>query len=91
MQNTRSSNMETLYTVIKGKVEAAEFAVRSDCPIINTPLSKLKINKNVLIGAILRSGSVIIPRGNDEIRVGDSVVLVSGGIDLYDVSDILEE
>ena len=88
-KNTRGSNMETLYNIIKGKVEAAEFIAREDSPVIGKPLSTLQIEKNILLAAILRGKEVIIPRGHDEIRPGDRVVVVSQMLPLHDLSDIL--
>ena len=82
--------METLYSIIKGKVEAAEFIIKENSPVIGTPLAELKFKPNVLIAAILRNGKVIIPRGYDKIESGDSVIVVSKLMSLHDVSDILK-
>jgi trk system potassium uptake protein TrkA len=89
MKNTVGSNVETLYNVIKGKVEASEFIVRENSRITGTPLAELKFKDNVLIAAILRGKKVIIPRGYDVISPGDSVVIVSGGMALHDICDVL--
>ena len=89
MKNSVGSNMETLYNVIKGKVEAAEFTVRVGSPVLDTPLMKLSFKPNVLIAALIRDGQVIIPRGADMIREGDRVVVVSRVMALNDISDIL--
>ena len=89
MKNTVGSNVETLYNVIKGKVEASEFIVRESSPITETPLCELKFKENVLIAAILRGKTVIIPRGHDVIKPGDAVVIVSGVMALHDICDVL--
>ena len=89
MKNTMGSNVETLYNIIKGKVEASEFIVKENSPISGTPLSELKFKQGVLIAAILRDNTVIIPRGHDVIQTGDAVVIVSGSIVLNDITDIL--
>lgn len=89
MKNTVGSNMETLYNVIKGKVEASEFIVRESSEITETPLSQLKFKDNILIAAILRGKKVIIPRGYDMILPGDAVVIVSGAMGLHDICDVL--
>lgn len=90
MENAMGSNMETLYNIIPGQVEAAEFIVRENSPIIGTPLSQLKFKKDVLIASIARGKETIIPRGNDCIEAGDSVVVVSKHIGLHDVADVLK-
>lgn len=89
MKNTMGSNVETMYNVIKGKVEASEFIVGESSPITDIPLSQLKFKENVLVAAILRDGEVMIPRGYDIIQTGDAVVIVSGVMALRDISDIL--
>jgi trk system potassium uptake protein TrkA len=89
MKNTLGSNVETLYNIIKGQIEAAEFIVRESSAITNVPLSELQFKDNVLIAAILRKKKVIIPRGHDMILPGDSVVIVSKLLALHDITDIL--
>lgn len=89
MKNSEGSNMETLYNVIPGKVEAAEFTVRAGSPVLGIPLMKMAIKKDVLVAAIIRNHVVLIPRGADVIIEGDRVVIVSGLSDLDDISDIL--
>ena len=89
MKNTIGSNVETLYNVIKGKVEASEFIVKKDSPVTSAPLCQLKFKKNVIVAAILRNKKVIIPRGSDTIAEGDRVVIVSEAMALHDISDVL--
>ncbi len=88
-KNTLGSNMETLYNVIKGEVEASEFVIRKSSEIVGIPLMDLKFKPDVLVAAILRDTKVIIPRGHDTIEIGDSVVIVSKVTGLHDVTDIL--
>lgn len=88
--NTLGSNMETLYHVIPGKVEAAEFVVSDTSAVTDVPLAELRCKKGILVAAITRDGTVIIPRGKDTIRVGDAVVIVSSDLSLHSLTDILE-
>jgi trk system potassium uptake protein TrkA len=90
-KKTEGSNMETLYNVIKGKIEAAEFIVNEGSLIVGKPLAELSFKENVLIAAILREGQLIVPRGNAVIKPGDSVVIVTGELGIYDISDILKK
>ena len=89
-KNTRGSNMENFYNIIPGKVEASEFVISEPSAVVGVPLSQMKIRDNVLISAITRDGDVIIPRGNDELRLGDAVVVVSRAMSLNDITDIIE-
>ena len=89
-KNTRGSNMENFYNIIPGKVEASEFVISEPSGVVGVPLSQMKIRDNVLISAITRNGDVIIPRGNDELCLGDAVVVVSRAMSLNDITDIIE-
>ena len=88
--NSQGSNMETLYNLIPDQVEAAEFIVKDGSPIIGKPLSELRFKKNVLVACILRGEQVIIPRGQDAVAAGDSVVFVTKDVFMDDVVDALE-
>ncbi|MCQ2416286.1 MAG: Trk system potassium transporter TrkA [Oscillospiraceae bacterium] len=89
MKKTIGTNLETLYQIIKGKVEAAEFIVADECPLTSAPLMELKFKEGVLVAAIFRNHKVLIPRGSDRIQVGDSVVIVTNQMGLHDINDIL--
>lgn len=88
LKKARGSNMERLYSVIPGKIEAAEFIVREESDITDTPLSELKLKDNVLVAAIIRDGKLTVPRGSDSIQVGDTVIIVSE-LSLCDLTDAL--
>lgn len=90
MKNSIGSNVETLYNIIHGKVEAAEFSIKEHSPVSGIKLMDLNLKDNVLIAAILRDKRVIIPRGSDIIQAGDAVVIVSDLIGMNDISDILK-
>lgn len=88
-QNTIGSNVETLYHLFDGKVEALEFHVEKDAPVIGVPLMKLKKKDNLLIACISRRGRIIFPRGQDTIEAGDTVIVVTTHTGFKDISDIL--
>lgn len=89
MSNSLGSNVETLHTIANGRVEAAEFRIKAGAKCVGIPLMNLKLKDNLLIACIIRKGRVIIPGGNDTIEAGDSVIVVSSEIKLYDIDDIL--
>lgn len=89
VEGSMGNNVETLYNIIRGKVEAAEFIINGSSEITNTPLAELKFKENVLIASIIRNNKVIIPRGQDTIRSGDNVIVVSKHLALRDITDIL--
>lgn len=89
MKNSRGSNMQTLYNIIEDKVEAAEFLVSENSPITGKPLCELTFKPGVLVASIVRGNQVIIPRGQDVIQPGDAVVVITKGLPLEDVTDVL--
>ena len=91
VQNSIGSNVETLYSIAGGRVEALEFAVRSHSPdVVGVPLSKLSLKENILIACITRGSEIIIPGGDTVIMKGDNVVVVTTNPGLNDLSDILK-
>jgi trk system potassium uptake protein TrkA len=92
MTSTRGSEMTSLYNLIPGVVEAAEFSITEESNLVGSPLYQLgaKLKPNVLIAAIRRGGSIIIPRGGDSILVGDSVIVITKDLPLTHITDILK-
>jgi len=90
MQNPKGSNVETLYKIVDGKAEALEFHVSSNSKLLDIPLYKLKLKKNLLICCIYRNNKIIIPNGQVFLKEGDSVVIVTTNTGLDDLDDILD-
>ena len=89
MQNSIGSNVESLYKIIEDKVEALEFLIQKDSPVIGIPLSQLKVKPGILIACISRRGRIMIPNGNSSILEGDSVIVVTSHLGFGDIRDIL--
>lgn len=84
-----SANVETMYQLVGGRVEAMEFLIRADAGYVDLPLKELSIKQNNLIAAIARGRDVIIPGGNDVLKPGDSVVIVTKNQKIQSMEDIL--
>lgn len=89
-KNSMDSNIETLYHLFDHRVEAIEFYVYEDSKVTNTPLMSLPLKENLLVCFINRNGSIIIPSGQDSIRKGDSVMVVTTHTGFKDILDILK-
>ncbi len=91
LQNSLGSNVETLYKLMDGKAEALEFNVQSDFRALHIPLKDMKLKDNILIAGIIRKRKAFVPSGDDEILVGDKVIVISKATDeiMNDLSDIL--
>lgn len=89
-KNTRGSDMQNLYNIVEGKIEAAEFLVQEGAEIIGKPLRELHLKKETLVASIVRGGKVILPRGSDCIAAGDTVIVVTKDASLFGIEDILD-
>lgn len=91
MKNSIGSNVETLHHLVDNKVEALEFCIRENAPVLNVPLEKLRLKDNLLIGCISRGRKIITPKGQDMLMLGDTVVVITTNKGLNDISDILKD
>ncbi len=90
-QNSIGSNVETLHWIVEGKVEALEFVVRDTFQKTGIPLQDLQMKSGILLACINRQGKIILPRGGDVMKSGDTVIVVTTILGLNDISDIFEE
>ena len=84
-----SANVESMYRLVNGQVEAQEFIIKKECEYTNIPLKDLPTKPNTLIACIGRNRKVIIPNGDSHIEVGDSVIVVTKGRPIDNFMDIL--
>ncbi len=89
LDNSLGSNIESLYKLMDGKIEALEFISGSDQRINDIPLKDLATKSNILIAGIIRGRRTIVPGGNDFIQAGDRVIILAANQRLSDLSDIL--
>ncbi|MDR1801514.1 MAG: Trk system potassium transporter TrkA [Lachnospiraceae bacterium] len=83
-----SANVETLYQLVGGQIEAMEFIIQEESEYTGVKLKDLKIKPNHLVACIGRKHHIIIPDGNDHIEPGDSVIVVTKGNGMNDFSDL---
>ena len=84
-----SANVETVYKLVGGKIEALGFVIREKTRYTGIPLKDLTLKENHLVACIVRKNHIIIPGGNDTLEVGDNVIVVSMAQGLEDLKDIL--
>ena len=87
--NASKNNVETLYRLLDGRVEAMEFIVHPGSDITGIRIQDLKLKKDLLVCSINRKGRIITPTGHDTIEVGDVVVIVTTGKGIRDLRDIV--
>ena len=90
LENSKGSNVQALYRLVNGKVEALEFVAKKNDSFYGKALKDLTVKKNCLVAAIIRNNRVFIPNGTSTIELGDRVVVVTTYTDFDDLSDIFE-
>ncbi|MBD5500566.1 MAG: hypothetical protein HDR10_05055, partial [Lachnospiraceae bacterium] len=80
--------VESLYRLMDGKIEFIEFKVDENDKNLDVPLKNLKMKRNTLIGCIMRDVNTIIPRGDDVIQAGDTVLIASINRQIARLEDI---
>lgn len=89
-RNSQSSaNVETMYQLLDGRVEALEFIIKAETAYTGIPLKDLELKANNIIACIARGRKIIIPNGEDTLQVGDSVILITMTKQIRDLEDIL--
>ena len=89
MNKATGSDMESLYTLEDGMVEAIEFSIKEASAVTGVLLKNLKLKRNTLICSISRKGRSILPSGSDTLEVGDRVILVMANRHISDIREIL--
>jgi trk system potassium uptake protein TrkA len=60
-----------------GGIEALEIEIMAQAPAIGSSIGELGLPDGAVIGAILRSGTAIVPRGSSRFEPGDRVVVLA--------------
>ena len=84
------NNVENLYKLVEDKVEALEFKIGENAPIIGIPLQDMELKDNLIICGIIHSGRFTIPHGESTVAAGDRIIVVTSHKKLNDVGDILK-
>ncbi len=90
MGTASGSNVEALYELMDGSVEALEFSISEESEVLNVPLSDLTIKPSILVAAIVRGKKIITPSGSDCLQLNDTVVIVTTIKGLKDITDIID-
>lgn len=75
LQHVRRGRIRGLQSVHDGAAEVIEAEALETSPLVGKPLRDADLPDGIIVGAIVREGKVITPRGNTEITAGDRVVI----------------
>lgn len=90
MAQTGDSEIESLYKLMDEKVEALEFLIKEEIEgLTDTKLKELRLKSGILIACIVHRDKVVIPSGDDVIRRGDTVIIVTTTGQIKEIKEIL--
>ena len=75
LQHIRPGKIISVAPLKGEQAEAIEAEALETSDIVNIPLSKVKIPKGAIVGAIIRGDEIIIPRGDSVIRPKDHLII----------------
>lgn len=75
LQHVRRGRIHAVHSLHEGFGELIEADALETSSLVGKPLRDVKLPNGVLLGAVVREGTVISPRGNTVVQAGDRVVL----------------
>ncbi|MBX3269315.1 MAG: Trk system potassium transporter TrkA [Sandaracinaceae bacterium] len=72
----RGGGVQSLTSLEGGQAEVAELQVPRGARVVGVPLRRMGLPRGALLGGIVHGDEVIIPRGDDIVHAGDTVILL---------------
>jgi trk system potassium uptake protein TrkA len=78
LQHVRRGRIHSVHTLREGFGELIEAEALETSSLVGVPLKDVNLPAGVMVGAVVRGGQVISPRGSTVIQNKDRVVLIAG-------------
>ncbi len=75
LQHVRRGRIRSVHSLAQGFGELIEAEALETSSMVGVPIKEADLPEGVIVGAIVRDGEVIIPRGGDIIRANDLVII----------------
>ena len=75
LQHVRKGRIRGVHSLLDGAGEVIEAEALETSPLVGKPLRQLDLFEGMRIGAVVRSGRVMLPRGDTVIQARDRVVM----------------
>lgn len=72
----RGHNLESFFMFPDSDIELLELRIKTGMRCESGQISELDLPQGVLIGAVKRNGSIFVPRGQDHLAAGDTIMLL---------------
>ncbi|WP_029005191.1 Trk system potassium transporter TrkA [Azorhizobium doebereinerae] len=78
LQHVRRGRIRGVHALLDGAGEMIEAEALETSPLVGRPLRDIDLLQGLRIGAIVRNGAVMLPKGDTVVRAQDRVVLFAG-------------
>lgn len=75
LRHVRRGRIRELHSVLEGRGELVEAEALETSPLVGVPLRELNVFEGMRIGAVYRSGKIILPHGDTVLQAADRVIL----------------
>ena len=75
LQHVRRGRIRGVYSLRDGMAEVIEAEALETSSLVGSPLRQSRMPTGVIVGALVRGESIVIPRGDTVIQVGDRVIM----------------
>ncbi|MGF1562000.1 MAG: Trk system potassium transporter TrkA [Geminicoccaceae bacterium] len=77
LRHVRRGRIRSVFSIRDGEAEIFEAEALETSPLVGKPLREAGLPPGLAIGAIVREGQVIVPRGGTQVRPNDRVVVMA--------------
>lgn len=88
VKSKRECCIENIYKICNEKAEAIEFVIKDSTKYKDEKLKNIKFNEDSLVATIVRNNKIIIPTGDECLKLNDRVIIVTKNTKLTYINDI---
>jgi trk system potassium uptake protein TrkA len=88
LKYARGNAVESLLKIAGGNVEILEFIVDKNSDLINKAIKNIEIVDNTIIATIVRKHEVVVPHGDDVIKRGDRIIVITKHKNIADLKGL---
>jgi trk system potassium uptake protein TrkA len=88
LKYARGNAVESLLKIAGGNVEILEFIVDKNSDLINKAIKNIGIVDNTIIATIVRKHEVVVPHGDDVIKRGDRIIVITKHKNISDLKGL---
>jgi trk system potassium uptake protein TrkA len=74
---SRQEELHSLTVLEGGQAEVVELTAKRGCRAVGVPLKRIDLPRGALLAAIVQGENVVVPRGDDQVAPGDTVVMMT--------------